>query len=128
VYPAFYTDVTDNYRLARWGKVRTDLGGFYFNMIFGIVMVGLYALTRQDFLLLVIMLIDIEILHQTLPIARLDGYWALADLTGMPDFSLRSCRFCAPCPFLSEKGPGIANLKRWVRVVLPSTSSLRCHC
>jgi len=118
VYPAFYTDVTDNYRLARWGKVRTDLGGFYFNMIFGIVMVGLYALTRQDFLLLVIMLIDIEILHQTLPIARLDGYWALADLTGMPDFFSQIMPFLrSVLPFLSEKGPGITNLKRWVRVV-----------
>jgi len=118
VYPAFYTDVTDNYRLARWGKVRTDLGGFYFNMIFGIIMVGLYALTRQDFLLLVIMLIDIEILHQTLPIARLDGYWALADLTGMPDFFSQIMPFLrSVLPFLSEKGPGIANLKRWVRVV-----------
>lgn len=118
VYPAFYTDVTDNYRLARWEKVRTDLGGFYFNMIFGIIMVGLYALTRQDFLLLVIMLIDIEILHQTLPIARLDGYWALADLTGMPDFFSQIMPFLrSVLPFLSEKGSGIANLKRWVRVV-----------
>ncbi len=118
VYPAFYTDVTDNYRLARWGKVRTDLGGFYFNMIFAIIMAGLYALTRQDFLLLVIMLIDIELLHQTLPIARLDGYWALADLTGMPDFFSQIMPFLrSVLPFLSEKGPGIANLKRWVKVL-----------
>src|SRR5688572_12840052 len=27
IYPAFYTDVTDNYRLPRWSRVRTDLGG-----------------------------------------------------------------------------------------------------
>ena len=33
VYPAFYTDVSDNYRLGRWARVRTDLGGFYFNLV-----------------------------------------------------------------------------------------------
>jgi putative peptide zinc metalloprotease protein len=24
-YPAFYTDVSDNYRLGRWARLRTDL-------------------------------------------------------------------------------------------------------
>ena len=27
VWPAFYTDVTDSYRLGRAGRLRTDLGG-----------------------------------------------------------------------------------------------------
>ena len=31
VWPAFYTDVTDSYRLGRAGRLRTDLGGLYFN-------------------------------------------------------------------------------------------------
>jgi len=30
-WPAFYTDVTDAYRLDRRGRLRTDLGGVYFN-------------------------------------------------------------------------------------------------
>ena len=33
VFPAFYTDVTDSYRLGRGGRVRTDLGGLYFNVL-----------------------------------------------------------------------------------------------
>ena len=32
-WPAFYTDVTDSYRLGRAGRVRTDLGGLYFNAV-----------------------------------------------------------------------------------------------
>jgi len=36
--------------------VRTDLGGFYFNLIFCLSRVGLYALTRQPFLLLSVLL------------------------------------------------------------------------
>src|SRR3954465_10909772 len=31
IYPAFYTDVTDSYRLGRAARIRTDLGGLYFN-------------------------------------------------------------------------------------------------
>src|SRR5206468_290169 len=30
VWPAFYTDVTDSYRLGRGARLRTDLGGLYF--------------------------------------------------------------------------------------------------
>ena len=33
-------------------------------------------------LLLVVVLTNLEIIHQLLPFVRLDGYWALADLTG----------------------------------------------
>ena len=34
VWPAFYTDVTDAYRLNRSGRLRIDLGGVYFNCVF----------------------------------------------------------------------------------------------
>src|SRR3954452_6192088 len=34
VWPAFYSDVTDSYRLNRVGRLRTDLGGVYFNAVF----------------------------------------------------------------------------------------------
>src|ERR1051326_1285003 len=85
MYPAFYTDVTDNYRLFRWARVRTDLGGFYFNVLFSLGLMGVYHATGQV-LLVAALLTDIDIVHQCLPFVRLDGYWALADLTGIPDF------------------------------------------
>src|SRR3954468_23514443 len=33
VWPAFYTDITDAYRLGKWGRLRADVGGMYFNAI-----------------------------------------------------------------------------------------------
>jgi hypothetical protein len=33
VWPAFYTDVTDAYRLPRRSRLRVDLGGLYFNAV-----------------------------------------------------------------------------------------------
>jgi putative peptide zinc metalloprotease protein len=85
VYPAFYTDVTDGYRLGRWARVRTDLGGFYFNLIFGMVLMAAYAVSGAEFLLLVVVVMTLDILRQSMPFVRMDGYWVLADLTGIPD-------------------------------------------
>jgi putative peptide zinc metalloprotease protein len=86
IYPVFYTDVTDSYGLGRWARVRTGLGGIYFHLIFVLGLVALYLASRQAFLLLVVLLLNLEIVRQFLPFVRLDGYWVLADLIGIPDF------------------------------------------
>ena len=118
VYPAFYTDVSDNYRLPRWARVRTDLGGFYFNLLVGLGLLGLYARTGQEFLLLIVLLINLEILHQLVPFVRLDGYWALADLTGLPDFFTYTGAFLADVlPIQLGTRGKLPPLKRWARVV-----------
>jgi putative peptide zinc metalloprotease protein len=118
VYPALFTDVTDNYRLGRWARVRTDLGGFYFNLVFSLGLVALYAVTGWEFLLLIVLLIDLEIVHQSLPFVRLDGYWALADLTGIPDlFSQMGPFLRSVLPVKRWQGRRLPNLKTWVKVV-----------
>src|SRR5439155_6489290 len=82
VWPAFYTDVTDAYRLGKGGRLRTDLGGVYFNTIFILLTAGAYLLTGFEPLLLMIPLQHLEIVHQFLPFIRLDGYYIVSDLTG----------------------------------------------
>ena len=86
IYPAFYTDTTDSYRLGRWARVRTDLGGFYFHLLFALGVMGTYFATGQEFLLFFVLLINLDIIYQCIPFVRFDGYWALADLMGVPDF------------------------------------------
>lgn len=117
-FPAFYTDTTDNYRLDRRSRVRTDLGGFYFHLIFAFLLIYLYAVTGWGFLLVVVFLINLDVLYQLVPFVRLDGYWVLADLTGIPDF------FSLMTPFLGSLLPGgrwrgarLPPLKPWVRRV-----------
>ena len=44
-WPAFYTDVTDSYRLGRGGRVRTDLGGLYFNAVVVLLSFAVWWLT-----------------------------------------------------------------------------------
>src|SRR5262249_20312232 len=86
VYPAFYTDVSDNYRLPRWGRVRTDLGGVLFHLVFVLGIVALYLLTGWELVLVAVPLLLLDAGRQLLPFIRLDGYWTLADVTGVPDF------------------------------------------
>jgi putative peptide zinc metalloprotease protein len=85
VWPAFYTDVTDSYRLGRGGRIRTDLGGLYFNALLSVAMFGLWFLTGWDAVLLVIGTQLVQMVRQLLPLVRFDGYHLLADITGVPD-------------------------------------------
>lgn len=85
VWPAFYTDVTDSYRLGRAGRVRTDLGGLYFNAIAAVAMFCLWWAVRWDAVLLVIAAQVLQMVRQLAPLVRFDGYHVLADVTGVPD-------------------------------------------
>lgn len=118
VWPAFYTDITDAYRLGKWGRLRTDVGGMYFNGVFALVIGGLYASTSFEPLLLLIVLQNFSIIQQSLPFLRLDGYYIISDLTGVPDIFVRIR------PVLRSFIPGrpadqrVTELKSWVRVVV----------
>ncbi|MGW5606565.1 hypothetical protein ACWEWI_10825 [Streptomyces sp. NPDC003753] len=85
IWPSMYTDVTDVYRIGRGGRLRTDLGGVYFNVVFMLAMAGAYALSGQAFFLAAVYLGHFEILEQLMPAVRLDGYYILGDLAGVPD-------------------------------------------
>jgi putative peptide zinc metalloprotease protein len=89
IWPAFFCDVTDTYRLGRGGRIRTDLGGVYFNLLFCLGLAIAYAWTGREFLLAVVLLQQIEALHQFFPFLRLDGYYMVADLIGVPDLFAR---------------------------------------
>jgi putative peptide zinc metalloprotease protein len=83
--PAFYTNVTDAYRLNRAGRLRTDLGGVYFNAVFAVAAATAYLWTGWTPLLAVVALSHLEIVQQLLPVVRFDGYYILGDLAGVPN-------------------------------------------
>jgi putative peptide zinc metalloprotease protein len=127
IWPAFYTNVTDAYRLSRAGRIRTDLGGVYFNAVFVLPLTAAYLATGYFPLLAAVLLIHLEMMQQLMPSLRLDGYFILADLIGVPDLFRRIG------PVLRSLIPGQApdprtrDLKRgarltlttWILIVLP---------
>jgi len=118
VWPSMYTEVTDVYRIRRSGRIRTDLGGVYFNIVFMLLLTGCYLLTGQPFLLSAVYLGHFEVLEQLMPAVRLDGYYILGDLAGVPDL------FGKIRPILRGLVPGrpvppeVRDLKRSARVVV----------
>ncbi|WP_200886618.1 hypothetical protein [Phaeacidiphilus oryzae] len=118
VWPSLYTDVTDVYRIGRSGRLRTDLGGVYFNLVFMLGLAGLFFLTGQQFLLGAVYLGHFEVLEQLMPAVRLDGYYILGDLAGVPDL------YGKIRPILLSALPGrpthpeVAGLKRSARTVV----------
>ncbi|WP_211177053.1 hypothetical protein [Pseudonocardia acidicola] len=118
VWPAMYSTVTDAYRLSRGGRLRTDLGGIYFNVVSIAGMSLAYLCTGAPWLLVAIVVLHVETAWQFLPSIRLDGYYILADVIGVPDL------FSYLRPVLRSLVPGraahprVAELKPWTRRVI----------
>lgn len=85
VYPAFYTDITNSYRLERSGRLRTVLGGVYFNTVFILGLTLWYLWSGSPFLLAAVLIANLELIQQLLPTLRFDGYFIVSDLVGIPD-------------------------------------------
>ena len=118
VWPAFFTNVTDSYRLSRAGRLRTDLGGVYFNLIFMLALAGIYVATSDQVLLLVIAVTHLEMLEQLLPFVRFDGYFILSDLVGVPDLFARVVPILKCALPAGRRDPRIAGLRRRIRIVV----------
>jgi outer membrane lipoprotein-sorting protein len=128
IYPVLYTDVSDNYRLSRWARISTDLGGVYFHILFSLALFAAYFASHRELLLFPVLLIDLAIIEQFIPFARFDGYWLLCDLTGIPDFfsqMLPFLRTLLPQKFAMRldavSGDGrqdkLPDMKTWVKAV-----------
>jgi len=130
VWPAFYTDVTDSYRLPRRDRLRVDLGGLYFNAVVADVTMLVWLVWRMDALLLLIALQVLQMVKQLSPIIRADGYHILSDATGVPDL------FSHMGPTLRRLLPGHRHepsaltgwarflVTAWVLIVVPVLMSL----
>src|SRR3954464_4080691 len=118
IWPAFYTDVTDSYRLGRAARIRTDLGGLYFNALVALAMFGLWVASRWDGLLLVIAAQILQMVRQLPPLVRFAGYYLLADINGVPDLFHRigpTLRSFLPRRWRPQQA---RVLRPWVRVLV----------
>ena len=120
VWPSFFTNVTDSYRLSRVGRLRTDLGGVYFNAVFILVLAGLYAATSAPILLLVIAITQVEMLQQLIPVVRFDGYFILSDLAGVPDMFARVVPIVKSVLPGGRRDPRVDGLRRGTRILVTS--------
>ncbi|HET9691228.1 MAG TPA: hypothetical protein VFP61_08745 [Acidimicrobiales bacterium] len=129
VWPAFYTDVTDAYRLPRRDRLRVDLAGLYFNALVAVATMAFWLVWRTDALLLLVALQLLQMVKQLSPIVRADGYHILADATGVPDLFAHigpTMRRLLPGrrPPSALSGRARLLVTAWVLVVVPVLLSL----
>jgi putative peptide zinc metalloprotease protein len=118
VWPVLFTDVTDSYRLGRRGRLRTDLGGVYFNAIFALALAATYGLTGFEPLLLAVVSQHLIVLDQFLPWVRLDGYYVVADLIGVSDLFSRIRPILRSLVPGRRPSPRVTELKPWARAAV----------
>jgi putative peptide zinc metalloprotease protein len=117
-WPALYTNVTESYRLRKSGRVRTDLGGVYFNALFCVLAAIAYALTGWSGLVAVVAAVSLIMVEQLLPFVRFDGYWVLSDLAGVPDLFPRLRAALGRLLPWRRVSPALADLKPRARRVI----------
>ncbi|MDL4819680.1 hypothetical protein [Actinomadura opuntiae] len=116
VWPAFYTDITESYRLGRAGRLRADLAGVYFNGIFVVALTLAYLQTGFEPLLVAVLYVNLEILQQLLPTLRFDGYYIMSDLIGVPDLFKYIGPILRRALLRRRADTRLNDLKRWPQV------------
>lgn len=92
VYPSFYSDVNAAWKLKRWQRVVVDLGGIYFQLLFGCACLLAYQLTGWPPLRGTLLLIAGSCLFSLNPLLKFDGYWVVADALGVTNLSRQPAR------------------------------------
>jgi len=105
-------------RLSRAGRLRTDLGGLYFNAVFMLALAAIYEATSSEVLLLVIAFTHLEMLEQLLPFVRFDGYFILSDLIGVPDLFARIAPVLRSAVSRGRRDPRVTGMRRRARIVV----------
>lgn len=83
IFPVFYTNVSDIWSRGRWARVRVDVGGIYFQILYAAALTILVP-SYPDALAAVSLILILAI-FSSLPYFKFDGYWFLGDLLRIDD-------------------------------------------
>ena len=89
VFPVFYCDVTDAWKLSRRERAALDLAGLYTQGLFAAVMLAVYLATGRNLFLWTFLTISASYIPNLNPFLKMDGYWFLSDMLGVANLSRR---------------------------------------
>ena len=79
ITPILFTDITKAWRLNNKQRVKIDLGGVYFELIFTVLLISVFSINHNINLLATSLFLTVNTLHNLNPFFRTDGYWILTD-------------------------------------------------
>lgn len=90
LFPVFFTDVSDIWRLSRTKRIIVNFAGIYFQLIVLIPFLLIYIFTKSELMMYFITAININLLITLNPFFKFDGYWICTDILGIPNLRLRT--------------------------------------
>ncbi len=97
IFPAFYTDLTDVWRLNRQERIMINLGGIYFQLLINsFLIIWLFQVPSSGalsyYLQKIVMLNILVSIYNINPFFRFDGYWIYSDYFDIPNLRQNSNR------------------------------------
>ncbi len=90
LFPAFYSDVSNAWRLPRNQRLIVDLGGVYLQGLFCAFLMIIFGITKNLIFIYPALLIVGNIIMNLNPFLRFDGYWIMSDLLNIPNLRSKS--------------------------------------
>lgn len=89
-FPAFYTDVSDIWKLTRRQRMVVNFAGIYFQLIFLLPLFAIFFATGNPFVKYFIITINFNFIFTLNPFFKFDGYWIMTDMLGVANLRTRS--------------------------------------
>lgn len=83
IFPAFYADVTNSWKLECKKRAIIDVAGLYFQSIFLLIIDTAVIFSENNIFVYVSIATSLTMLHTLNPFFKFDGYWLLSDLSGI---------------------------------------------
>jgi len=85
VFPAFYADVSDAWRLPNRKRMIIDAGGVYVTLILAWIALMVYLTTGSAVAEILTAVYGLTAFFSLNPFLRMDGYWLVSDALGIPN-------------------------------------------
>lgn len=93
IYPVFFTNVTDIWKLPAKQRMIVNLAGIYFQLLINLLLILIFYTTALKSLCFILLVINtISVLTSFNPFFRYDGYWMVSDWFNLPNLRERSLR------------------------------------
>ena len=83
IYPAFYANVSEAWKLPRSRRAVVDSGGIFMSLLCAAACSAIFLVTHHQVWGLLAILCDITVAWNLNPFIRMDGYWLLSDAFGV---------------------------------------------
>ena len=90
IFPAFYVNLSNAWRLSGRKRAVIDAGGVYFQLLTTVPLYLIHLATGNPHCAVAIVSVNVMALFSLNPILKFDGYWLLVDLSGLVNLRARS--------------------------------------